>query len=65
MTWTEDQYAAADMVRPNLRLKRAVLAALKRIAGATGESMSAVVSRLVMAEDEAAGERPPPRKGKR
>lgn len=65
MTWTEEQYAAADMARPNLRLKRAVLAALKRIAAATGESMSAVVSRLVMAEDEATDERTPPRKGKR
>lgn len=52
MTWTEQQYRDAKMERPNLRLAKATMDAARALAKQSGESMSALVSRLILAESE-------------
>lgn len=52
MTWTEEQYDAAGVGRLSLRLPTATLATLRNLAAATGETVSAVISRLILAESE-------------
>lgn len=52
MTWTEEQYKQAQIERPHLRLAKAVMDAARALVAESGESMSALVSRLILAESE-------------